>query len=83
MSSNKSLASSRPVRWCLIGIGAIAIITLSVYLLLRVVDYTVINPLNEAKKGRTTTAVVRAKEHVRFDEKNHLYINGFGEASII
>ncbi len=80
MSSNKSLASSRPVRWCLIGIGAIAIITLSVYLLLRVVDYTVINPLNEAKKGRTTTAVVRAKEHVRFDEKNHLYINGFGEA---
>ena len=43
MSSNKSLASSRPVRWCLIGIGAIAIITLSVYLLLRVVDYTVID----------------------------------------
>jgi hypothetical protein len=48
-------------------------------LLLRVVDYSVINPLNEAKKGRTTTAVVKAKEHVRFDGKNHSYIGDFGE----
>lgn len=80
MSSNgKSLASSRLARWCLIGIGAIAIIGLSVYLLLRIVDDSIINPLNEAKKGRTTTAVVKAKEYVRFDEKNHWYVNNSGE----
>jgi hypothetical protein len=79
-SNGKSLASSRLARWCLIGIGAVAIIALSVYLLLRVVDYTVIKPLNEAKKGRTTTAVVRAKEHVSFDEKNRWYINNYGQA---
>jgi hypothetical protein len=74
-----SFALSGSTRWLLIGIGVLAIVGLSVYLLLRVVDYTVINPLNEAKKGRTTTAVVKAKEHVRFDEKNHSYIGDFGE----
>jgi len=38
-----------------------------------------ISSLNEAKKGRTTTAIVKAKEHVRFDEKNHSYIGGYGQ----
>jgi len=62
----------------MIGIGVLAIICLTVYLLLRVADNT-LNSANEAKKGRTTTAVVKAKEYVRFDEKNHSYIGEFGE----
>jgi hypothetical protein len=74
-----NLPSRRSLRWVLIGIGSLVIVALSGYLLLRVVDYSVINPLNEAKKGRTTTAVVKAKEHVRFDGKNHSYIGDFGE----
>ena len=78
-SNSKSLASSRRARWCLIGIAAVAIIALSVYLLFRAADNH-LNRVNEAKKGRTTTAVVRAKEYVSFDEKNHWYINNFGEA---
>jgi hypothetical protein len=49
-----------------------------VYLLLRVADNS-LSRLNEAKKVRTTRAVVRAKEYVRFDEKNHSYVNNFGE----
>jgi hypothetical protein len=35
--------------------------------------------LNEAKKARITTAVVKAKDHVRFDEKNHSYIGDYGQ----
>ncbi len=73
-----SLASSSSARWVLIGIGVLAIVGLSVYLLLRVADNS-LSRLNEAKKVRTTRAVVRAKEYVRFDEKNHSYVNNFGE----
>lgn len=65
-------------RWLLIGIGVLAIVSLSVYLLFRAAD-SYLNRLNEAKKGRTTTAVVKAKEHVRFDDKNQTYIGNFGE----
>jgi hypothetical protein len=50
----------------------------SVYLLLRAADNS-LSRLNEAKKVRTTTAVVKAKEYVRFDEKNHWYVNDFGQ----
>jgi len=77
-SSANSLASSRSARWVLIGIGVLAIVGLSVYLLLRAADNT-LSGVNEAKKGRTTTAVVKAKEYVRFDEKNHSYIGEFGK----
>jgi hypothetical protein len=35
--------------------------------------------LNEAKKARITTAVVKQKGHVRFDEKNHSYIGSYGQ----
>ena len=76
-SKANSLTSNRSVRWVLIGIGVIAIVGLSLYLLLRAADNT-ISRLNEAKKVRTTTAVVKAKEYVRFDEKNHWYVNDFG-----
>jgi hypothetical protein len=62
----------------LIGIGVLVIVGLSVYLLLRAADNT-LSSVNEAKKVRTTTAVVKAKEYVRFDEKNHSYVNNFGE----
>jgi hypothetical protein len=56
----------------------IAILGLSVYLVLKGGEKN-LNSLNEAKKGRTTRAIVRAKEYVRFDEKNHSYVNDFGE----
>src|SRR5882672_4495014 len=62
----------------MIGIGVLAVIGLSAYLLFRAAD-NAINRLNEAKKGRTTTAVVKAKEYVRFDDKNHSYVNDFGK----
>ena len=79
MSSNaNSIASSRSARWVMIGIGALTIVGLSAYLLLRAADNT-LSSLNEAKKVRTTTAVVKAKEYVRFDEKNHWYVNDFGK----
>jgi hypothetical protein len=73
-----NLASSSSARWVLIGIGVLAIVGLSVYLLLRAADNS-LSSLNEAKKVRTTTAVLKAKEYVRFDEKNHWYVNNFGE----
>ena len=73
-----SFASGGSTRWLLIGIGVLAIVGLSVYLLFRAADNH-LNRLNEAKKGRTTTAVVKAKEYVRFDDKNHTYIGDFGE----
>jgi hypothetical protein len=38
-----------------------------------------LNSLNDAKKVRTTTALVTAKEYLRFDENNHSYVNNFGE----
>lgn len=63
----------------MIGIGVLAVVGLSVYLLLRAADNT-LSSVNEAKKVRTTTAVVKAKEYVRFDEKNHSYVNNFGES---
>lgn len=62
----------------LIGIG-IAILGLSVYLVLKGGEKS-LNSLNEAKKGRTTGAIVKAKQYVRFDEQNHSYINNFGES---
>jgi hypothetical protein len=61
-----------------IAIGVLGVLGLLVYLLLRVADNS-LNSLNEAKKVRTTTAVVKAKEYVRFDEKNHWYVNDFGQ----
>ena len=73
-----SLASAGSARWLLIGIGVLAIVGFSVYLLLRAADNS-LSRLNEAKKVRTTTAVVKAKEHIRFDEQNHSYVNNFGE----
>jgi hypothetical protein len=54
------------------------IIGLSLYLLLRAADNT-LSSLNEAKRVRTTTAVVTGKEYVSFDEQNHWYVNNFGE----
>ena len=77
-SKANSLTSSSSVRWGLIVIGVLTIVGLSLYLLLRTADNT-LSSLNEAKKVRATTAVVRAKEYVRFDEKNHSYVNDFGE----
>lgn|GEM_PF-1831535 len=73
-----SLALAGSARWLLIGIGALAIVGFSVYLLLRAADNS-LSRLNEAKKVRTTTAVVKAKEYIRFDEQNHSYVNNFGE----
>lgn len=73
-----SFASSRSARWLLIGIGVLSIVGFSVYLLLRAAENS-LEKLNEAKKVRTTTAVVKAKEHVRFDERNHTYVNSFGK----
>jgi hypothetical protein len=73
-----SFASSGSARWLLVGIGVLAMIGFSVYLLLRAADNS-LSRLNEAKKVRTTTGVVKAKEYVRFDEKNHWYVNDFGQ----
>lgn len=78
MSRKNSFASGGAARWLLGGIGLLTIVVFSVYLLLRASD-NALSGLNEAKKVRTTTAVVKAKEHVRFDEQNHSYVNSFGE----
>lgn len=78
MSSNANNPAFSSARLVMIGIGALIIVGLSVYLLLRAADNT-LSSLNEAKKVRTTTAVVKAKEYVRFDEKNHWYVNDFGQ----
>jgi hypothetical protein len=77
-SKANRLTSSSSVRWVLIGIGVLTMVGLSLYLLLRAADNT-LSSLNEAKKVRTTTAVVRAKEYLRFDEKNRWYVNDFGQ----
>jgi hypothetical protein len=73
-----NLAKSATARWVVIGIAALAVIGLSVYLLMRAADNTLGN-LNEAKKVRTTSAIVKSKEYVLFDEKNHWYVNDFGD----
>lgn len=79
MSSRaNSLTSRSSVRWLVIGIGVLGAIGLSLYLLLRVADNT-LDSLNDAKKVRTTTGVVTAKEYVRFSENNQSYVNNFGE----
>ena len=75
--STNNPAVSNSALWVLIVVG-IAILGLSVYLALKRVEKN-LNSLNEAKKGRTTRAIVRAKEYVRFDEQNHSYVNNFGE----
>jgi hypothetical protein len=77
-SKANRLTSSSSVRWVLIGIGVLTMVGISLYLLLRAADNT-LSSLNEAKKVRTTTAVVRAKEYLRFDEKNRWYVNDFGQ----
>jgi hypothetical protein len=38
-----------------------------------------LNQLREATGVRTTTAIVHAKEHVRYDEHNHTYVNDLGQ----
>lgn len=73
-----NLAMRASARWVAIGIAALAVIGLSVYLLLRAADNTLSN-LNEAKKVRTTSAILKSKEYVLFDEKNRWYVNDFGE----
>ena len=73
-----SFTSGGSARWLLSGIAVLTIVAFSVYLLLRASDNAV-SSLNEAKKVRTTTAVVKAKEHIRFDEQNHSYVNNSGE----
>ena len=75
---SSSFAPGGFARWLLIGIGVLAIVGFSVYLLLRAADSS-LSRLNEAKKVRTTTGVVKAKDYVRFDERNHTYIGDFGE----
>jgi len=74
-TNNPAVGNS--VVWVLIGVG-IAILGVLVYMVLKGGEKN-LNSLNEAKKGRTTTAIVRAKEYVRFDEQNHWYINNSGE----
>ena len=61
----------------LIGI-ALFVVAVLLYQLWSVAEKT-ISSVNEAKRGRTTTAIVKAKEHVRFDEKNHSYIGSYGQ----
>jgi phenylpropionate dioxygenase-like ring-hydroxylating dioxygenase large terminal subunit len=71
-------ALGRSARWLLSGIAVVAIVAVSMYLLLRASD-NALGSLNEAKKVRTTTAVVKAKEYIRFDQQNQTYVNNFGE----
>ena len=79
MSTKSSyFALSRSERRVLIWFGVLAIVCFSVYLLLGTAENAV-NDLNEAKKVRTTTAAVKAKEYVRFDERNHSYISDLNE----
>jgi hypothetical protein len=71
-------ALSRSERRVLLGVGILLLVCLSAYLLLRIAD-NAIDSLNEAKKVRTTTAVVKAKDYVRFDEGNYSYVNDLGK----
>lgn len=64
--------------WVLIGVGGLTVLSLSVYLVVTRAQKN-LETLNEAKKARTTTAVVKAKEQVRFDEKHHSYIGDYGQ----
>ena len=77
-SKANSLTSSSSRRGLVIGIGVLAVVGFSLYLLLRAADNT-LDSLNDAKKVRTTTGVVTGKEYVRFNENNHSYVNNFGE----
>lgn len=77
--AHRDIDSSHTSRWVLIGLGVLAVLSLSVYLIVTRAQKD-LESLNEAKKARVTTAVVKAKEQVRFDEKNHSYIGDYGES---
>lgn len=73
-----NLRSNTSARWVLVGFGVLSIVGLSVLLVLRASQKN-LDSLNEAKKVRVTTAVVTAKEVIKFDEKNHSYIGDLGD----
>src|SRR2546423_1759357 len=68
-------AGRQPLVW----IALLALLVVVIYQLWAVAE-NMIAGTNEAKKGRTTTAIVKRKEYVRFDEKNHSYIGSFGQS---
>ena len=69
----------RPLsRWMKISLIVVGAVLIAGYLVVRQINKG-FQQLNEAKAARTTTAVVKAKEYVRFDDKNHSYIGDFGD----
>ena len=73
-----TLTSSKSGRWFVIAVSVLVVVGFLLYLLLRLADNS-LDTLNDAKKVRTTTGVVTAKEYIRFNENNHSYVNNFGE----
>jgi hypothetical protein len=64
--------------WIKISLVVVGVLLLVGYLVMRQIDKG-FQQLNEAKAARTTTAVVKDKNYVRFDDKNHSYIGDFGD----
>lgn len=63
--------------WILLGTVVLGLLVVAVYVL-NAHDRKLAT-VNEAKKVRTTTAVVKAKDVVKFDEKNHSYISNLDD----
>jgi len=64
--------------WIKISLAVIGVLLLAGYLVMRQINKG-FQQLNEAKAARTTTAVVKDKNYVRFDDQNHSYIGDFGD----
>jgi hypothetical protein len=75
---HRDIDSSNTSRWVLIGLSVLTVLSLSVYLIVTRAQKN-LESLNEAKKARITTAVVKAKEQVHFEEKNRSYIGDYGQ----
>lgn len=64
--------------WVKISLAVVGVLLVGGYLVMRQINKG-FQQLNEAKAARTTTAVVKDKNHVRFDDQNHSYIGDFGD----
>jgi len=64
--------------WIKICLAVVGVLLVAGYLVMRQINKG-FQQLNEAKAARTTTAVVKDKNYVRFDDKNHSYIGDFGD----
>jgi hypothetical protein len=67
--------SKRVTKWALIILCVLGIGVLIAYATIR---YS-LNQLLKAQATRVTIAIVKSKEHVRFDQQHHMFVDDLGE----